>query len=112
MATTTRKRTNTSQSNTLGKDVRKFILNNLNSTTYFIILYTIAIIADGLYGTHIDTDAILYGYGVIMGKNLIAHGINSSLNSSKGKMPEAPNKITTVIDTATSVANIAKAIKK
>ena len=112
MATTTRKRTNTSQSNTLGKDVRKFILSNMNSTTYFIILYTIAILADGLYGIHIDTDAILYGYGVIMGKNLIAHGINSSLNSSKGKMPEAPNKITTVIDTATSVANIAKAIKK
>ena len=47
MATTTRKRTNTSQSNTLGKDVRKFILSNLNSTTYFIILYTLAMLADG-----------------------------------------------------------------
>jgi hypothetical protein len=102
----------TPPSNTLAKDVRKVILSNLNSTTYFIILYTIAIVMDGLYGIHFDTNAILYGYGVIVSKNLIAHGINSTLNSDRGKMPEPVNKVTSVIDTVTSVANVAKAIKK
>ena len=109
----TAKKKTTPPTNTLGKEVKKFIFSNLNSNTYFILLYTIAIFADGLYGIHIDTNAILYGYGVIVGKNLIAHGINSTLNSDKGKMPDAPlDKVTTVVDTVTSVANVAKAIKK
>lgn len=102
----------TQPSNTVDRDVKKFILSNLNSTTYFIILYTVAIFMDGLYGIHIDTNAILYGYGVIVSKNLITHGINSTLNSDKGKMPEPVNKVTAVIDTVTSAANLANAIKK
>ena len=70
------------------KLVLRYIMKNVNTNTYFILLYTIAVIVNGLYGLHIDTNDILMCYGVLVGKNLINHGINSTLNSDRGKMPE------------------------
>ena len=75
----------------LKKEIKKLFLNSLNTNTYFILLYTITIIIDGIYQLHIDSNAILMGYGVIVGKNIINHGINSTLNSKNGEMPNRQN---------------------
>lgn len=60
----------------------------LNNTTYFVIIYTIAIWLNGVYGYNLDTSAILMGYGAIAAKGLTTHTINSALNSDKGVMPK------------------------
>lgn len=62
-------------------------------TTYFVIMYTLALFANGYYGYHFDTNDILFAYGVIAGKNLIGHGINSTLNSPRFKMPEPDEQV-------------------
>lgn len=61
--------------------------HGLSWTTYFVIMYTLALFANGYYGYHFDTNDILFAYGVIAGKNVISHGINSTLNSPRGVMP-------------------------
>lgn len=68
-------------------EIRKTFLRSLNVNTYFILLYTIVVIVDGVYDLHINANEILIGYTVIVGKNLINHGINSVLNSKSGEMP-------------------------
>ena len=61
--------------------------HGLSWTTYFVIMYTLALFANGYYGYHFDTNDILFAYGVIAGKNVISHGINSALNSPRDVMP-------------------------
>ena len=66
--------------------------HGLSWTTYFVIMYTLALFANGYYVYHFDTNDILFAYGVIAGKNVISHGINSALNSPRNVMPTR-NKI-------------------
>ena len=61
--------------------------HGLSWTTYFVIMYTLALFANGYYGYHFDTNDILFAYGVIASKNVISHGINSALNSPRDVMP-------------------------
>ena len=61
--------------------------HGLSWTTYFVIMYTLALFANVYYGYHFDTNDILFAYGVIAGKNVISHGINSALNSPRDVMP-------------------------
>lgn len=77
------------------REIRKTFLRSLNVNTYFILLYTVAVVVDGIYGLHIDTNDILIGYSVIVGKNLINHGINSVLNSKNGEMPVKQDPLAT-----------------
>ena len=72
---------------------KRFCLKLLNTNTYFIILYTVAVLADGIYDLHIDTNAILMGYGMIVSKNIINYGIDSTINSKSGEMPTRPSRI-------------------
>ena len=65
--------------------------HGLSWTTYFVIMYTLALFANGYYGYHFDTNDILFAYGVIAGKNVISHGINSALNSPRDVMPTRNN---------------------
>ena len=67
--------------------VVQYCLHGLSWTTYFVIMYTMALFANGYYGYHFDTNDILFAYGVIAGKNVISHGINSALNSPRDVMP-------------------------
>jgi len=62
--------------------------HGMSWTTYFVIMYTMALFANGYYGYHFDTNDILFAYGVIAGKNVISHGINSALNSPRNVMPK------------------------
>lgn len=84
------------------KEFKKIFLNSLNVNTYFIILFSIIVIVNGIYDLHIDANDILMGYSIIVGKNVITHGINSVLNSKSGEMPVKPNQFnattTTVVD--------------
>ena len=66
----------------------QYCLHGLSWTTYFVIMYTLALFANGYYGYHFDTNDILFAYGVIAGKNVISHGINSALNSPRNVMPK------------------------
>ena len=66
--------------------------HGLSWTTYFVIMYTLALFTNGYYGYHFDTNDILVAYGVIAGKSVISHGINSALNSPRNVMP-MQNKI-------------------
>ena len=66
----------------------QYCLHGLSWTTYFVIMYTMALFANGYYGYHFDTNDILFAYGVIAGKNVISHGINSALNSPRNVMPK------------------------
>lgn len=66
--------------------------HGMSWTTYFVIMYTLTLFANGYYGYHFDTNDILFAYGVIAGKNVISHGINSALNSPRNVMPR-PNRI-------------------
>ena len=61
--------------------------HGMSWTTYFVIMYTLTLFANGYYGYHFDTNDILFAYGVIAGKNVISHGINSALNSPRDMMP-------------------------
>ena len=76
-------------------EIRKTFLRSLNVNTYFILLYTIVVIVDGVYDLHINANEILIGYTVIVGKNLINHGINSVLNSKSGEMPVKQDPLAT-----------------
>ena len=62
--------------------------HGMSWTTYFVIMYTLALFANGYYGYKFDTNDILFAYGVIAGKNVISHGINSALNSPRNVMPK------------------------
>lgn len=77
-------------------EIRKTFLRSLNVNTYFILLYTIVVIVDGVYDLHINANEILIGYTVIVGKNLINHGINSVLNSKSGEMPVKQDPLATL----------------
>ena len=88
------------------REIRKTFLRSLNVNTYFILLYTVAVVVDGIYGLHIDTNDILIGYSVIVGKNLINHGINSVLNSKSGEMPVKQDPLAT--PTAKPLTNTGK----
>ena len=77
------------------KEFKKIFLNSLNVNTYFIILFSIIVIANGIYDLHINANDILIGYTVIVGKNLINHGINSVLNSKNGEMPVKQDPLAT-----------------
>lgn len=70
----------------------EYCLEHSSWTTYFVIMYTLALFANGYYGYHFDTNDILFAYGVIAGKNVISHGINSALNSPRNVMPR-PNRV-------------------
>lgn len=87
-------------------ELRKTFLRSLNVNTYFILLYTIVVIVDGVYDLHINANEILIGYTVIVGKNLINHGINSVLNSKSGEMPVKQDPL--VIPTVKPPTNICK----
>lgn len=87
-------------------EIRKTFLRSLNVNTYFILLYTIIVIVDGVYDLHINANEILIGYTVIVGKNLINHGINSVLNSKSGEMPVKQDPL--VIPTIKPPTNICK----
>ena len=88
------------------REIRKTFLRSLNVNTYFILLYTIVVIVDGVYDLHINANEILIGYTVIVGKNLINHGINSVLNSKSGEMPVKQDPL--VIPTVKPPTNICK----
>ena len=77
------------------REIRKTFLRSLNVNTYFILLYTVAVVVDGIYDLHIDTNDILIGYSVIVGKNLVNHTINSVLNSKNGEMPVKQDPLAT-----------------
>ena len=77
-------------------EIKKTFLSSLNVNTYFILLYTIVVIVDGVYDLHINANEILIGYTVIVGKNIINHGINSVLNSKSGEMPVKQDPLTTL----------------
>lgn len=77
-------------------EIRKTFLSSLNVNTYFILLYTIVVIVDGVYDLHINANEILIGYTVIVGKNIINHGINSVLNSKSGEMPVKQDSLATL----------------
>ena len=87
-------------------EIRKTFLRSLNVNTYFILLYTIVVIVDGVYDLHINANEILIGYTVIVGKNLINHGINSVLNSKNGEMPVKQDPLAT--PTAKPLTNTGK----
>jgi len=88
------------------KTIRNTFLRALNVNTYFILLYTVAVIVDGVYDLHINTNDILIGYTVIVGKNLINHGINSVLNSKSGEMPTKQDSLQTTQPTAKPPTNV------
>ena len=72
---------------------KNFIERGLNWTTFFSIVYILAIFANGMYGCKFDVNDILMGYCAIAGKNLIGHGINSTLNSPRDQMPQTKKEI-------------------
>nr|DAE82504.1 MAG TPA: hypothetical protein [Caudoviricetes sp.] len=72
--------------------VKNFIaVRMLNHTTYFVIIYTLAIFCNGYFDTKFEINDILMGYAVISGKKLIGHGIDSAMNSQRGEMPKRPS---------------------
>lgn len=77
-------------------EVKNFIATRMmNHTTYFVIIYTIAIFSNGYFKTTFEINDILMGYAVISGKSLIGHGIDSAMNSQKGEMPKRPSTAVT-----------------
>lgn len=83
--------------------VKNFIAARmLNYTTYFVIIYTLAIFCNGYFNTNFEINDILMGYAVISGKSLIGHGIDSAMNSQRGEMPKRPS---TVVSAAPSNPN-------
>ena len=74
------------------RDFKRIFLSSLNVNTYFIVLFSAIVIVDGWYDLHINANDILMGYSIIVGKNVITHGINSVLNSKSGEMPVKPNQ--------------------
>ena len=73
-------------------EVKNFIAARmLNHTTYFVIIYTLAIFFNGYYNMNFEINDILMGYAVISGKKLIGHGIDSAMNSQRGEMPKRPS---------------------
>lgn len=88
------------------RTIRNTFLRALNVNTYFILLYTVAVVVDGVYDLHINTNDILIGYTVIVGKNLINHGINSVLNSKNGEMPVKQDTLPNTQPTAKPPTNV------
>ena len=73
-------------------EIKNFIATRmLNHTTYFVVIYTLAIFFNGYYNTNFEINDILMGYAVISGKSLIGHGIDSAMNSQRGEMPKKPS---------------------
>lgn len=86
-------KSNTTSNSNFSKEFKRIFLSSLNVNTYFIVLFSIIVVVNGIYNLHIDANDILIGYSVIVGKNLINHGINSVLNSNRGEMPTKTNQL-------------------
>ena len=72
-------------------EAKNFIATRMmNHTTYFVIVYTLAIFFNGYYNTNFEINDILMGYAVITGRSLIGHTIDSTMNSQRGEMPVKP----------------------
>ena len=66
----------------------ELLATNTNASIVFIVAYLAAIFANGMYGYNFSASDILYGYAIVTGKNIVVHGMNSTLNSPKYEMPE------------------------
>lgn len=61
--------------------------NNVGCTIFFVVVFLIALFANGYFNTNFDLDALITLYGVVYAKQMVSFGIDSSLNSAKGEHP-------------------------
>lgn len=58
------------------------------SSAFFIVVYVIGWTFNAIGKYHFDLSSLLDLYYVVIGKNVIMHGINSKFNSNSGVMPK------------------------
>ena len=77
--------------NKIGAYLKIPLLQIMNTTAFFFLLFVIALTLNAIYSNiHFDLSSIKEFYLVIVGKQTVEHGLNSVYNSDRGKMPTAP----------------------
>lgn len=68
--------------------VKTYIQNSIGWTAIFVFIFVAALFSNGYFNTHFDLDALITFYGVVYAKQVVNYGINSTLNSPKGELPD------------------------
>lgn len=70
------------------------LLKILNCTAFFIIVYLIGWVLNGVYNTlHFDLTALRDFYLMVIGKDVATHSVNSIFNSDRGQPYQPPSQI-------------------
>ena len=75
--------------NTIWLKIKPALMEIVSCTAFFVAVYLIAWLCNGLYQMHFDLNNLTNFYMLIIGKQTAQHGIDSVFNSARG---EDPNK--------------------
>jgi len=68
--------------------VKPWLTKIVGCTAFFVAVYLIAWLCNGLYQMHFDLSNLTNFYMVIIGKQTAQHGIDSVFNSARGEDPK------------------------
>ena len=73
--------------NKIWERIKPWLINLMSCTAFFIAVYLVAWIVNGLYQMHFDLSNLTNFYMLIVGKQTAQHGIDSVFNSARGQDP-------------------------
>ena len=74
--------------NNIWARVKPWLTEIVSCTAFFVAVYLIAWILNGIKGTHFDLSNLTNFYLLVIGKQQVQHGIDSIFNSNRGESPE------------------------
>jgi hypothetical protein len=74
--------------NDIWTKVKPWLTEIVSCTAFFVAIYLVAWIANGIKGTHFDLSNLTNFYLMVIGKQQVQHGIDSIFNSSRGENPD------------------------
>lgn len=73
--------------NKIWEKLKPWLIDLISCTAFFIVVYLIAWILNGLYQTKFDLSNLTNFYLMVVGKQQVQHGIDSIFNSQRGQNP-------------------------
>lgn len=73
--------------NKIWEKVKPWLIDLISCTAFFIVVYLIAWVLNGLYSTKFDLSNLTNFYLMVVGKQQVQHGIDSIFNSQRGQTP-------------------------
>ena len=73
--------------NNIWLKVKPWLANLAGCTAFFVLIYLIAWVVNGIYQFHFDLNSLQNFYLMVVAKQQVQHGIDSVFNSQRGEQP-------------------------